>query len=244
MQQLKCASCGAINGVGATTCSNCGLALQAAAFAVPTRDVPAAVIVDRGMSDQAKIVTALLGIVGAVVIGLLFYQWGQWHQSQTDLDRASAERTNRTIDNTAPATSQTAPAPVIVTTPAPSIVTTTSPSESDPTAQRDLSAYVSSMEPLLKSWREGIRIAETAQGTQLATAISNLADVERRAELVSPPSAAADAHNRMIRAMRTMVDELTTASQQQTAIAQSTSYLQARNDFELATTEYDALRRG
>jgi len=37
---------------------------------------------------------------------------------------------------------------------------------------------------------------------------------------------------------------LTTASQQQTAIAQSTSYLQARNDFELATTEYDALRRG
>lgn len=261
MQNLTCPSCTTVNSLGETVCRECGAALVSTAVVVPAAIVqpeaqfaPVAqvspiverspvMVVDRGMSDQAKILTALFTIVGLVLVGVAFYAWSESNRSQDQLERARIEREHRPLGSGAPVSAPSTPAPVIITTPAPTTVTMPgSTADSGISDSREIAAYVSSIDPLLQMWREGVSRTETADNTQVAGAINTLRDVESRIVGMNPPPAAAGVHGRLLTAMRNMLIEITSAADGRTALANSEGYLAARKAFDAAASECTALR--
>lgn len=261
MQNLTCPSCTTVNSLGETVCRECGAALVSTAVVAPvaivqpeTQFAPVAqvspiverspvMVVDRGMSDQAKILTALFTIVGLVLIGVAFYAWSESNRSQDQLERARIERERRPLGSAPPASAPAAPAPVIITTPAPTTVTApSSTADSGIADSREIAAYVSSVEPMLQMWREGVSRTETSDNAQVTGAINTLRDVESRIAGLNPPAAAAGVHGRLLTSMRNMLNEITSAAEGRTASANSEGYLAARKAFDAAASECGALR--
>lgn len=244
MQQLRCASCGAENLPGQTVCGGCGVAFAASPVVVHDPVAPSSTVVvdDRGMSDAAKIVTCLFAIIAVVIVGVVFYQLGQSRQSESELERARLESA-RTGTGSRPATTPTSPsAPVVVTTPVPSptVITTTTPAGST-TADDAVAQYKASMDPVLRRWRDAILAAEAASGANLETAINALREVERSASMVTPPTAGSRVHSRLQTAMQTLIREFSEAARKQTAVTNSPTYVESREQFDAVAAEIEAL---
>ncbi len=247
MQTLKCASCGVDNLPGQTVCEGCGIALVATPYVVQEQLIPPSstvVVESRGMSDAAKILTGLFAVVALVIVGVLFYQWGQADQSESELERARLERArDANPRSTTPPSSTTSPAPVIVTTPAqPTVITTTTPDASSVTADESINAYKSSMDPVLRRWRDSVLAAEAASGTGLESAITAMREVERSASMVTPPAAGSRVHSRLLGAMQSLISEFTEAARKQTAVSNSATYAESRKQFDAIAAEIEALR--
>jgi hypothetical protein len=243
MQQLKCAACGVINTAGQTVCVGCGTALVAPLYVEPDRVIPSTVVVeDRGMSDAAKILTGLFVVVGLVIVGVLFFQWGQVSQSETELERARLEQTRdgSTARPTPPPA--TSPAPIIVTTPAqPPTVITPAPSGSPSPTDEAINQYKSAMDPVLRRWHDAFLAAEAASGANLESAIAAMREVERSASMVTPPDAGQRVHARLMGAMQALISEFTEAARKQTAVTNSPTYVESRKQFDAVVSEIEAL---
>lgn len=245
MQQFKCASCGVINSPGQTVCAGCGTALVATPYVAQEHVVPSSTVVveDRGMSDAAKILTGLFVIVGLVMFGVLFFQWGQASQSESELERARLEqsRAGSSARPSSPAT--TTPAPVVITTPAqPPTVITPTPGGSPSPADEAIGQYKSAMDPVLRRWRESLREAEAASGANLESEITAMREVERSASMVTPPAAGSRVHSRLLSAMQALINEFTEAARKQTAVANSATYAESLEQFDAVSAEIEALQ--
>ena len=233
MQQLKCTSCTTLNQPGETVCRECGASLIATSVVTPIATVapvaavvpvahiaPVApiverapvMIVDRGMSDQAKILTALFSIVGLVLIGVAFYAWSESNRSEDQLERARTERLgrpDRTAGIAAPVAAPAATPTVIVTPPAPTGSTTGPAPDVVAASHQEVAAYVSNAEPLLREWRNGVTFVESAEAAQIAQTVSTLRDLEGRIADLPTRAAGVGIHSRRMTAMRNMVIEIT-----------------------------------
>lgn len=243
MQQFQCAVCGVVNTPGQTVCEGCGTALAAAPYAEPDRGIPSAVFVEeRGMSDAAKILTGLFVVVGLVIVGVLFFQWGQSSQSDTELERARLEQSREGSSARSPATPTTSPAPIIVTTPAqPPTVITPALAGSPSPADEAIGAYKSALDPVLRRWDDAIMAAEAASGANLETAVTAMREVERSASLVTPPAAGQRVHARLLGAMQALISEFSEAARKQTAVTNSPTYVESRKQFDAVVSEIGAL---
>lgn len=243
MQQLKCAACGVINNPGQTVCEGCGTALVASPYVAPDPGIPSTVVVeDRGMSDAAKILTGLFVVVGLVIVGVLFFQWGQASQSETELERARLEQSREGSAARSPTTPATSPAPIIVTTPAqPPTVITPAPAGSASPADEAVGQYKSSVDPVLRRWHDALLAAEAASGANLESAIAAMREVERSASMVTPPAAGERVHARLLGAMQALISEFTEAARKQTAVTNSTTYVESRKQFDAVVAEIEAL---
>jgi len=269
MQQLKCTSCTTLNQPGETVCRECGASLIAtsvvtpiatvapvAAFAADAAVVPVAhiapvapiverapvMIIDRGMSDQAKILTALFSIIGLVLIGVAFYAWSESNRSEDQLERARTERSDRSAGIATPVAAPAATPTVIVTTPAPTSSTTGPAPDVVAASHQEVAAYVSNAEPLLREWRNGVTFVESAEAAQIAQTVSTLRDLEGRIADLTPPAAAVGVHRRLMTSMRNMLIEITSAAAGRTAFANSEGYVAARKAFDTAVQECTSLR--
>jgi hypothetical protein len=257
MQQLKCPSCTTFNQAGETVCRECGASLIATSVVAPVAAVvpvaqiaPAAPIVepapvmmvDRGMSDQAKVLTALFAVVGLVLVGVAFYAWSESNRSQDQLERARSERSDRPAPIGAPVTAPAVLPTVIVTTPAPTVATTGVAPEVVTANHQEVATYVSTAEPLLREWRDGVTFVESAEVVQIAQTVSTLRDLEGRIANLTPPAAAVGVHGRLLTSMRNILIEITSAAAGRTAIANSEGYVAARRAFDEAVLECTTLR--
>ena len=263
MQQLKCTSCTTLNQPGETVCRECGASLIATSVVTPVAAVapvaavvpvahiaPVApiverapvMIVDRGMSDQAKILTALFSIVGLVLIGVAFYAWSESNRSEDQLERARTERSDRSAGIATPVAAPAATPTVIVTTPAPTSSTTGPAPDVVAASHQEVAAYVSNAEPLLREWRDGVTFVESAEAAQIAQTVSTLRDLEGRIADLTPPAAAVGVHRRLMTSMRNMLIEITSAAAGRTAFANSEGYVAARKAFDEAVQECTSLR--
>lgn len=242
MQQLKCVSCGVINDPGQTVCGGCGTALVATPYVVHDNVIPSTVVVeDRGMSDAAKILTGLFAVLAVVIVGVLFYQFGQANQSESELERARLEQA-RTGSSARPSATPATPAPIIVTTPAqPSTVITTAPAGTPPAADDSVQQYKAAMDPILRRWNDAVLAAEAASGANLESAIAALREVERSSSMVNAPPAASRVHGRLSTAMQALINEFSEAARKQTAVANSTTYVESRKQFDSVAAEIEAL---
>ena len=245
MQQLKCAACGVINTLGQTVCEGCGIALVATPYVVPDRVSPSTVFVeDRGMSDAAKILTGLFVVVALIVVGVLFFQWGRASQSETELERARLEQSREGGAARSPTTPTTSPAPVIVTTPAPPpTVITPAPAGSASPSDEAIGLYKSAMDPVLRRWHDALLAAEAASGANLESAIAAMREVERSTSMVTPPASGQRVHARLLGAMQALISEFTEAARKQTAVTNSTTYVESRKQFDAVVAEIEALSR-
>ncbi len=258
MQQFNCPSCTTVSQPGDTVCRECGATLISTAVVAPAAAVvPVAhvahvspiverapvMVVDRGMSDQAKVLTAIFTIVGLVLVGVAFYAWSESNRSQDQLERARLEHAGRPLGSGTQVSTPAAPSPVVITTPSPTVVTMPGSSPDSGSAEpREIAAYVSSVEPILQQWRDGVSRTETADSAQIASAVGALRDAESRIVGLNPPAAAAGAHGRLLTAMRNMLIEITAAADGRTALANSEGYVAARKAFDAAASECAALR--
>lgn len=245
MQQLKCASCGVVNSPGQTVCEGCGTALVATPYVVHDQVIPSSTVVvdDRGMSDAAKILTGLFTVVALVIVGVLFYQWGQADKSESELERARLERARDGNPRSTTPAATTSPAPIIVTTPAqsPTVITTTTPGSSTAPTDEAVNQYKSSMDPVLRRWRDSLRTAEAASGANLAAAITAMREVERSAASMTPPASGSRVHTRLLSAMQALINEFTEAARKQTAVSNSTTYSESLRQFDEIASEIEAL---
>jgi hypothetical protein len=217
--------------------------MVASPYVVPDRGIPSTVIVeDRGMSDAAKILTGLFVVVGLVIVGVLFFQWGQASQSETELERARLDQSREVSPVRSSTTPTTSPAPVIVTTPAlPPTVITPAPAGSGSLTDEAIGQYKSSMDPVLRRWHGALLAAEAASGANLESAITAMREVERSASMVTPPAAGQRVHARLLGAMQALVSEFTEAARKQTAVTNSTTYVESRKQFDAVVAEIEAL---
>lgn len=245
MQLFKCASCGVINSPGQTVCEGCGTALVASPYVAQENVVPTSTVVveDRGMSDAAKILTGLFVVVGLVMVGVLFFQWGQASQSDAELERARLDQSRAGSSARPSSPSTTTPAPVVITTPAqPPAVITPTPGGTPSPVSEEIGQYKSAMDPLLRRWRDSLRAAEAASGANLESAITALREVERSTSMVTPPAAGSRVHSRLLSAMQALINEFTEAARKQTAVSNSATYAESLEQFDAVAAEIEALR--
>ncbi len=174
---------------------------------------------------------AILGIFGLALLAVALYQWTLILQQHVDIERVrreSAERAHTVSSNG------------LALQDADADQTPASAAESE--KRRQMTAYVSDVEPLLLMWRDAQARAALADGTLTTGALSTLREVRSRASAVVPPAEAQDVHNRLLACMGRVVEEYEAANRNGAEGGVATRSREACEAFDSVAVEFATLQ--
>lgn len=184
----------------------------------------------RAMSNQAIMLTTILGLFGLALMALALYQWTLILQQQIDIERVRRESADGGL---------AVPSNGLASSVSSSPLTPESAVEIE--RQRRISAYLSDVKPLVLMWRDAQARAEASDGTTATGALSTLREVISRTSAVVPPAEAQDVHHRLLACMRRVVEEYETASRDIVAGEAATPSREAREEFDSVAVEFAKL---
>lgn len=175
----------------------------------------------RGLSNQAILLTTILGLFGLALMALALYQWTLILQQQLDIERVRLANADavRAVSYNGIASSVSG-----------SRLTPESAVEID--RQRQISAYMSEVKPLVLMWRDAQSRAELGDTSSVVGALTTLREVESRTAAVAPPADAQALHDRLLACMRRVVEEYDAANQNRVGGAVAVLSSDAREEFD------------
>lgn len=265
MEQITCPSCNLVNPPGELICRKCGVSL-AVPYATPTVVVPVStpsdtIVVDRsGMSQQAMLVTMILGLLAIVGVGMLMYTWGRSTQSDEDARNARNTRTDRAATDSRPAPSAPLPAPGPAPAPAPAPTTIIMPPTSAPggpvavppapapgaspaeaAAEAACTKYIAQVDPLIREWNDLLTSAETSSGPAHTEVLERMKEVQRKVTRVPAAACAGSVQGRLLTAMASTIDALKSVPASEVP-HDSAALSQARELYQRFEVEYAELK--